>query len=128
MNGSIQQLLAVGLGGALGSMLRFSIALLWRSGSPIGTLVVNLTGSFILGFLVASTLFLGELKPHWKLMITVGFCGGFTTFSTFSVQTMELFQNGRWIIAIGNVSLNVVGCISLSFLGYYLAKTVFTAV
>ena len=128
MNVSIQQLLAVGLGGAFGSMLRFSIALLWRSGSPIGTLVVNLAGSLLLGFLVACTLCLGELKPHWKLMITVGFCGGFTTFSTFSVQTMELFQNGRWIIAIGNISLNVVGCISLSFLGYYIAKSLFTAV
>jgi len=125
MKTSILQLLAVGFGGAIGSMLRFSVALFWRSGSPIGTLVVNLIGSLILGFLVSSTLLLGELKTPWRLMITVGFCGGFTTFSTFSVQTMELFQTGRWFTALANVLINVVGCILLSLLGYLIGRTIF---
>ena len=128
MNTTITQLLAIGLGGAVGSMLRFLVALLWRNGSPLGTLTVNLLGSLLLGFLIASSLLLGEIKPHWRLMITVGFCGGFTTFSTFSVQTMELIQTGRWWIAIANVCINVIGCILLSFLGYWLGKTIFTAV
>jgi len=128
MNATITQLIAIGFGGAIGSMLRFVIAMIWRSGSPLGTLTVNLLGSLLLGFLVAASLLLGELKPHWRLMITVGFCGGFTTFSTFSVQTMELLQTGRWWIAIGNICANVIGCVLLSFLGYWIGKTLFTAV
>jgi len=128
LNSTILQLIFIGFGGAVGSMARYSVALIWRSGSPIGTLVVNVIGSFILGFLVSSPFILGELKPHWRLMVTVGFCGGFTTFSTFSVQTMEMIQTGRWMMVGINITTNVGFCLLLSFFGFWVGKTLFSSV
>ena len=89
----------VGLGGALGSMLRYAIGLwLNQQGNgafPLGTFAVNIVGSFLIA-LVYGLAMQGQLHANWRLFLTTGFCGGFTTFSTFSYENMQLLQSGAW--------------------------------
>ena len=89
----------VGLGGALGSMLRYAIGL-WlnqpgNGAFPLGTFAVNIVGSFLIA-LVYGLAMQGQLHPNWRLFLTTGFCGGFTTFSTFSYENSQMFQHGDW--------------------------------
>ncbi|MCQ2142250.1 MAG: fluoride efflux transporter CrcB [Bacteroidales bacterium] len=111
--------LAVGLGGAIGSMMRYGITLMCAALSwsgNIGTMMVNVIGSFAIGFLSGSV-----KEGTLLLLLTVGLCGGFTTFSTFSLQSVRLFQDGK----IGALVLYVLGsvilCILAAALGYFLA-------
>lgn len=112
-------------GGGLGSVLRYSIAG-WcqgsRSGFPIGTLVVNLSGCFLIGFLNA--LFSGQIpiRPEYRVGLSVGILGGFTTFSAFGWETFTLTNNAAYWRAGLNVSLSVIlgfGCV---WLGYRLGQ------
>lgn len=113
-------LLWIALGGALGSVLR-ALAGHALSGTrfPWGTLVVNVAGSLLIGWLMAR---LGSLEPQpaarMQSLLVVGFCGGFTTFSTFSWQTLEQLLRGQWLGAALNVLLSVTGCLVAVWLGY----------
>lgn len=116
----------IGLGGALGSMARhWSNGLVTRlagAGFPWGTLVINVLGSFIIG-LAASTMsaegrFAASDAPRQFLM--VGICGGYTTFSAFSLQTLALMQGGQWGAAAGNAALSVGLCMIAVWAGYAL--------
>lgn len=115
-------ILAVGIGGAIGSILRYLVSLLVKFPFPWATLIVNIAGSAILGFLVASSFFSGDDKSPIRLMLLVGFCGGFTTFSTFSLQTLNLMQAGQLLEACLNILFNLLGCLTFTFLGYWLAR------
>ena len=91
--------LLVGLGGALGSMARYGagvlVGRLWPGLFPLGTLLINITGSLVLGLLAG--LVLGQVvSHHWQLIIGTGMMGGYTTFSTASVETVRLVEEGRW--------------------------------
>ena len=119
------------LGGALGTGARF-----WLSGFtaqrvgeffPIGTLVVNLTGSFAIGFFAALADPMGPflVKPRFRQFFTIGLCGGYTTFSSFSIQTLDLFQEGDWMKAFLNVLISVLGCIAAAWLGRAAGLAVF---
>jgi len=122
----------VGIGGAIGSMLRF-----WLSGLvagtrigevfPLGTMVINITGSFIIGIFGAMAGSEGRISPHWRVFITqlvmVGVCGGYTTFSSFSLQTLNLARDGEWLYAGLNVILSIVLCIAGVWLGYALGDS-----
>ena len=116
----------VAIGGALGSVGRY-----WLSGVvasrvgetfPWGTLVVNLSGSFIIGLLAALTEPEGRLlaSPGFRLFLMIGVCGGYTTFSSFSLQTLNLLRDGEWLYAGGNVLLSVILCLIGVWLGYLL--------
>ena len=105
------------LGGALGTGARY-----WLSGFaaqrvgevfPVGTLIVNITGSFVIGFFAAMVDPLGPflVSPRFRQFFTIGICGGYTTFSSFSLQTFELMQEGDWLKATLNILISVVGCI-----------------
>ncbi len=122
----IKQVLLVGLGGFIGSVSRYlisTIAFAWdMTRFPIGTFSVNILGSLLIGFLVGilpTNTLLGE---QLKLFLIIGFCGGFTTFSTFSNENFILFQNGQYL----TLTLYLVLSVALGILavvgGYALAK------
>jgi CrcB protein len=114
----------VAIGGALGSMARYgcsrAVALSYGETFPWGTLAVNIAGSFIIGFTAAVSGPDSRLivSPNVRTFIMVGFCGGFTTFSSFSLQTLQLIQNGDAAEAFGNVLLSVAACMAGVTIGY----------
>jgi fluoride exporter len=127
----LMQYLVIGLGGALGSMLRFGIGSLidtsvQKTGYifPWGTIIVNITGCFIIGF-IATISAAGEgrifLSPLTRSFITIGILGGYTTFSSFSWQTLTLAQSGQMWGAVANVLLSVVLCLLGVWLGAWVA-------
>jgi CrcB protein len=99
----------VALGGALGAMARFGISsLVIRCCDvtfPLGTLIANVTGCFLIGLLIGSRI--GETMPWCKHHLGIGFLGSLTTFSTFSAETLELFHQNRWSVAGINVALSL---------------------
>jgi CrcB protein len=116
----------IALGGATGACLRYFLSQLmlqwFGKGFPFGTLLVNIMGSFSLGFLY-SLLEQGQLEAAlWRTTIGIGFLGALTTFSTFSVDTLMLFQQGLWFKAALNVTLNIVCCLFAAWLGTQLVK------
>lgn len=121
----MERLAWVCLGGAAGSGTRYLLAgwvqRLAGAGFPAGTLAVNLLGSFALGLLMPIGLRTDLFSPSVRLALTTGLMGGFTTYSTFSYETMSLLQEGAWSRAGANVLATVLGCLVASFLGYGLA-------
>lgn len=120
--------LLVGLGGALGSMARFGLSGLVASSIgetfPFGTLAVNIIGSFVIGFFGALTapdgrIFVGTMGRQF---VMTGICGGFTTFSSFSLQTLSLMQDGEWAYAGLNVAGSVSACMVSVWLGVICAN------
>jgi len=120
----------IGLGSALGGMGRF-----WVSGwvasrigetFPWGTFVANVTGCILVGFLAALTVPEGRLwmPPRWSQFLILGLCGGYTTFSSFSLQTLHLVRDGEWLYAAGNVALSLVACLVGVWLGYLLGELI----
>ena len=119
----------VAIGGALGTTARY-----WLSGVvarligetfPWGTLVINISGSFVIGFFAAFTgpdgrVFVGSTARQF---VMVGLCGGFTTFSSFSLQTLNLMNDGEWVRAGGNVVLSVALCLIAVWGGFMIAST-----
>ncbi|MEO6253877.1 MAG: fluoride efflux transporter CrcB [Ferruginibacter sp.] len=117
----IKNLLVVGLGGGIGSMLRYAAGLLISSKYfPYATLAVNIIGSFIIGIVFAMSIKEEGLSAPWKLFLATGICGGFTTFSAFSLENMELLQNGKAGMAIIYIMLSILLGIIAAFLGYQL--------
>lgn len=111
----------VALGGAVGSVIRYlmTFAIQGRTGLdfPAGTLLVNLSGSFLLGFLIHYALATPAISPEVRALLTTGLCGGYTTFSTFSYETVALMQDGDWRRAGLYVGLSVVGSLLGVMLG-----------
>ena len=120
-------LFAIFIGGGLGCLSRYGIAVLLKTYSmdfPLATLSVNIIGSLILGF--AAALFWKEASIHTslKLAITIGFCGGLTTFSTFSWETFDLIKNGEFLLAVIYSCISVLACLLAISLGAFLSKYV----
>lgn len=122
--------LIVGVGSAAGGIARY-----WASGFvanrfgqsfPWGTLFVNATGSFIIGFFATVTAPEGRwlVGPRGRNFFMTGFCGGYTTFSSFSLQTLNLAQDNEWLYAGGNVTFNLVLCLIAVWAGHVLAEII----
>jgi CrcB protein len=116
--------LAVAAGSAVGGVLRFWLTD-WMARTlpthlPLGTLLVNITGSFAIGALAAAFLDRGHASATtvWPALLMTGLLGGFTTFSAFSLQTLLLMQQGRWMDAAANVVLSVLLCLGAVWLGW----------
>ncbi|RPI65145.1 MAG: fluoride efflux transporter CrcB [Ignavibacteriales bacterium] len=118
----------VSAGAAIGGALRFGISSYIQKNIsvifPYGTLVVNVIGSFILGIIM---FYLNEkelIGSEFRLFLTVGFCGGFTTFSTFSYETLALFRDSEIALALYNVMLNVILCLAGIYIAYLISKLI----
>lgn len=124
----IKKLLIIALGGSLGAISRFLVASftqkMLHTSFPWGTLVVNLVGSFVIGFIMV--IFMQRLLwvETWHLLIVVGFLGAFTTYSSFSYETLVLFQNGALSLAAANVVITTFGCLLFVYFGALLARMV----
>ena len=112
--------LLIAVGGAVGSLLRYlvggAVQRTSESGFPIGTMFVNVSGCFLIGILLRQFMNM-QLSPELRALLIVGFCGGFTTFSTFSAETVGLIEGGEYGRATSYVILSVVLCLSATLLG-----------
>ncbi len=118
--------LYIAAGGAIGACLRFFLSQLmlqwFGKGFPFGTLLVNVIGSFCLG-LVYSMIEQGQIEiVLWRTAVGIGLIGAFTTFSTFSVDTLLLMQQGFWVKGILNILLNLSCCLLAAWIGIQLVK------
>ena len=118
--------LVVAFGGAIGAVLRYLSDLVARKyvgdAFPVGTLFVNCLGSFVLGVLVGSQLVTNPKEPRKRLFVGTGILGAFTTFSTFSADTIHHANEGHWVVAGLNVVLNVTIGIGAALAGYYIGR------
>jgi len=126
----MNQLIAIALGGSVGAVTRFLVAngiygVLGRN-FPHGTLFVNVSGSFLMGFLTALMLQRFSMAVEYRAAILVGFLGAYTTFSTFALETIGLFEEGSLLKAFLNVFLSVVLCLVAVWIGLVWGRTIFT--
>jgi CrcB protein len=120
--------LFVAIGAACGGVLRYWMTGIIQSNTrynfPFGTLVVNVLGSFILGFIIFVLDVRELISPRMKILLAIGLCGGFTTFSTFSIETINLLIDTETLFALLNVLVNVILSIVAVFLAYSIAKII----
>jgi CrcB protein len=120
--------LYIALGSAAGGVTRYLVGLAIQQRAttafPVSTLVINITGSLLLGFLVRYTMGSTTISPDVRAMLTTGFCGGYTTFSTFSFETVSLIQAGDWRRAFVYVTASAVLSIAACFVGFELGRRV----
>ncbi|HRZ97889.1 MAG TPA: fluoride efflux transporter CrcB [Paludibacter sp.] len=122
----MKQLLFIGLGGFIGSILRYLVSKLNLSvhflSIPVGTLSVNIIGSLVIGFIAGIAMKSEIISPDLRLFLMVGVCGGFTTFSSFSLENMMLLQNGQYFTALIYTLSSVIFSIMAVYLGYIISN------
>jgi fluoride exporter len=118
----------VALGAVVGACLRFGlsrlVAKLISADFPYGTLIINVTGSLVLGFFMIWTTERVLADLRWRWFIAVGFCGGYTTFSSFTFESMALFEEGRYLLFAVNILLSNILCLGSTLLGMAAARWV----
>ena len=117
----------VAAGGLVGSVLRYWLAGVVQGTTdapafPAGTLVVNVLGSFVIGVVMTLSLDRGLIYDDARIFLTTGFCGGFTTMSTFSYETFALLQGGEQLLAIANTGVTFAACLGAVWLGSVIAR------
>ncbi|HHM05045.1 MAG TPA: fluoride efflux transporter CrcB [Gammaproteobacteria bacterium] len=122
----MNQLIAIAVGGAVGAVLRFGVStatynILGRS-FPFGTLMVNVLGSVLMGVLYVLFIDRLNIAPEWRAAVLIGLLGSFTTFSTFSLETLNLLENGAPVKALLNIMLSVALCLAAAWLGLALGR------
>ena len=119
----IKSLFIVGIGSFIGGTLRYLLSSWMKNictqSFPWATLTVNLLGCFVIGMIYALFCRYNTTSNPWCLLLTTGLCGGFTTFSTFANESLQMLQNGHWGGFIAYVSISVIAGISLAALGYW---------
>lgn len=117
----MKALLYVGIGGAIGAMARYGFSMISiKAAIPINTLLINIFGSMLIGFITQLALST-SISPQLVLLIKTGICGGFTTFSTFSLETLQLIEKKAWLPAVFYIFASVMLCIIGVSLGMYVA-------
>ncbi|MCU0358534.1 MAG: fluoride efflux transporter CrcB [Cyclobacteriaceae bacterium] len=119
-------LLFIGLGGFIGTISRYLLQQVISKMLPVifpfGTLAVNIAGCLLIGILYAFSDRWNVLTPEWRLFLTTGFCGGFTTFSTFSYEAFNLIREDQYLYFSLYTGISVVACIGATFLGIFLIR------
>ena len=113
--------LAVGLGAAIGAWARWGLGIMLNAlhpQLPMGTILANLGGGYLIGIAVAFFSAVPELSPEWRLLVVTGFLGGLTTFSTFSAESMLLLHRGDYAWALGHSALHLLGSVALCIVGF----------
>jgi CrcB protein len=122
----LKDLLAVSIAAVFGANLRYLLSRLavrqWGPVFPFGTLFINIVGSVIAGFFIVWTSERVFLDPRWRLLVVVGFCGSFTTFSSYAYETMAYFEHGQWALMLGNILGNNILCLCGALAGMALAR------
>jgi CrcB protein len=123
---AIREYVWVSLGGIVGAcaryfLSRFSAKLLGTS-FPWGTLFINISGSFILGLFLVYTTERVFVDPRWRLLVAIGFCGAYTTFSSYAYESVVYFQQGNWMLFAGNVLANNLLCLAAVLAAAALAR------
>lgn len=120
------KILCIGLGGGLGAIARYSLTTLinhiWISAFPLGTLLANFLGAVFMGAFTQWAAKYEITASLWLPFLTTGLLGGFTTFSTFSLETVNLMEQGQWLLAVCNILFSISLCLLGIFLGKYLIK------
>lgn len=122
----IQNMLLIGAGGFLGSVLRYGsgqmMLKMFTSNHPIGTFFVNIVGSLLIGLIFGMSEKGATLTMNWKLFLAVGFCGGFTTFSTFAFENLNFLQSQQFMLSFLYISASLVLGLAAVYLGFWIAK------
>lgn len=121
----------IAVGSAVGGVGRYllggAIQRLMGTTFPSGTLVINITGSFLLGAIIRFAVETPSISPEMRAFLTIGLCGGYTTFSTFSYETAAMLEDGEWTRALSYVGASVGLSLLATFLGFMAARAVLTA-
>ncbi len=124
----MRDFLAISIAAIVGANLRYVVSRLAARelGSifPYGTLAINIVGSFIVGFFVIWTTERALVDPRWRLLVVVGFCGSFTTFSSYAFETMAYFEQGQWALMLANIFANNLLCLGGALAGIAVARAV----
>lgn len=124
----MNDILVISVGAILGANARWIIsrfaARVLSPVFPYGTLFINVSGSFIVGFFMIWATERVLLDPRWRLLVVVGFCGAFTTFSSFAFETMAYFQQGQWLLMSANFLSNNLLCLGAALAGMALARAI----
>lgn len=122
----MKDFLAISVAAMVGANLRFLVSrLAVREFGPVfpaGTLLINILGSFIVGLFIVWTSERVLLDPRWRLLVVVGFCGSFTTFSSYAFETMAYFEQGQWGLMLANIFSNNLLCLGGALAGMALAR------
>lgn len=122
----MKNFLVISVAAIAGANLRFFLSRLaakeFGPVFPVGTLIINIVGSFIVGFFVIWTSERVLLDPRWRLLVAVGFCGSFTTFSSYAFETMSYFDQGQWGLMFANILSNNLLCLGSALAGMALAR------
>lgn len=122
----MSQLVAIACGGAFGALSRFGlqqwIATLYTGRFPLAIFIANSIGSLMLGLVYVLIVEKGLLPEVWRPFLIVGLLGAFTTFSTFSLDSVHLIEQGEWLMALGNIFANVVIGLIAAFIGMYIGR------
>jgi len=123
---TIEDMLVISLGAIFGANARWVISRFLAKAIdpmfPYGTLVINVSGSFLVGFCMIWATERALLDPRWRLLIVVGFCGAFTTFSSFAFETMACFEQGQWVLMATHFVSNNLLCLLAALGGMALAR------
>jgi CrcB protein len=122
----VKDFLAISVAAIVGANLRYLLSRFAAkelgSNFPYGTLGINIVGSFIVGFFVIWTTERVLIDPRWRLLVVIGFCGSFTTFSSYAFETMAYFEQGQWALMLANILSNNLLCLGGALAGMALAR------
>ncbi len=124
----MEKFLIISVGAVLGANARYWladwVAQKWGSSFPLGTLIINLSGSFVLGFFLTLATERLLIDPRWRFLVAVGFLGSYTTFSTYTFESFDLISKGQWLAGLFNLFGSTLLGVAAAGLGVFLAKVI----